>query len=96
VATPRTTYTTYAEIEEVGDGLFRLHMGPQHPISGQGRFIVLTDGERVYDIEMDIGYSHRGIEKILEYKNFIQGIVPVERMVMLDTSNILMGYVGAV
>lgn len=86
----------FTEVEEVGEGLFKLNMGPQHPISGQGRFIVLTDGERVFDIEMDIGYSHRGIEKILEYKTFIQGIVPVERMVMLDTSNILMGYIGAV
>jgi NADH-quinone oxidoreductase subunit D len=85
-----------SEIEELGDGLFRLHLGPQHPISGQGRFLVVTDGERVYDIEMDIGYSHRGIEKILEHKTFVQGIVPVERMVMLDTSHILMGYVGAI
>jgi NADH-quinone oxidoreductase subunit D len=71
-------------------------MGPQHPISGQGRFIVITDGEIVYSIEMDIGYSHRGIEKILEYRNFVQGIVPIERMVMLDTSNITMAYVLAV
>lgn len=84
------------EVEVLEDGLFKLHMGPQHPISGQGRFIVLTDGERVYEIEMDIGYSHRGIEKILEYKTFIQGVVPIERMVMLDTSHIVMGYVGAI
>lgn len=85
----------FNEIEELENGLFRLNMGPQHPISGQGRFIVLTDGERVFDIEMDIGYSHRGTEKILEYRNLVQGIVPVERMAMIDTANILMGYVGA-
>ena len=86
----------FQEIEEVEGGLFKLNIGPQHPISGQGRFIVLTDGELVYDIEVDIGYSHRGIEKILEYKNYIQAVVPLERMVMLDTSNILMGFVRAV
>jgi len=86
----------FNEIEELGDGMFRLHMGPQHPISGQGRFIILTDGERVFDIEVDIGYSHRGTEKLLEHRTFIQGIVPVERMVMIDTANILMGYIGAV
>lgn len=96
MTTPIKRYSPFGEIEEVGEGLFKLNVGPQHPISGQGRFIVLTDGERVFDIEVDIGYSHRGIEKILEYKTFVQGIVPVERMVMLDTSNILMGYVGAI
>ncbi len=85
----------FNEIEELKDGLFRLNIGPQHPISGQGRFIILTDGERVFDIETDIGYSHRGTEKLLEYRNLIQGIVPVERMAMIDTSNILMAYVGA-
>ena len=85
----------FNEIETLENGLFRLNMGPQHPISGQGRFIILTDGERVFDIEMDIGYSHRGTEKLLEYRNLIQGIVPVERMAMIDTANILMGYVGA-
>lgn len=85
----------FNEIERLENGLFKLNMGPQHPISGQGRFIILTDGERVFDIEMDIGYSHRGTEKLLEYRNLIQGIVPVERMAMIDTANILMGYVGA-
>ncbi len=86
----------FNEIEEIERGLFRINMGPQHPISGQGRFIVLTDGEVVYDIEMDMGYCHRGIEKILEYRNFIQGIVPLERMVMLDCCNIEMAFAGAV
>ncbi len=89
-------YHPFNEIVELEGGLFQVNMGPQHPISGQGRFIVITDGEIVYRIEMDIGYSHRGIEKILENRNFIQGIIPLERMVMLDTSNIVMGYVMAV
>lgn len=86
----------FNEIEYVKEGLFRVNIGPQHPISGQGRFIVLTDGEHVYSIECDIGYSHRGVEKILEFRNFVQGVVPIERIVMLDTSNVAMAYVGAV
>jgi NADH-quinone oxidoreductase subunit D len=84
------------EVEYLKDGLMRVSIGPQHPISGQGRILVLTDGETIYEIEIDIGYSHRGIEKILENRLYIHGIVPLERMVMLDTSPIAMCYVRAI
>jgi len=84
------------EIEELEGGLMRVRIGPQHPISGQGTIIVTTDGEIVYEIDVDIGYSHRGIEKILENRTYLQGIVPMERMVMLDTSHVDMAYVRAI
>lgn len=87
---------TIEEVEELKDGLMRVSIGPQHPISGQGRIIVVTDGELVYDIEIDIGYSHRGIEKILENRRYLQGLIPIERMVMLDTAHVTMAYVRAI
>jgi len=84
------------EVEELKGGLMKVRIGVQHPISGQGTIVVTTDGEIVYEIDVDIGYSHRGIEKILENRTFLQGIVPMERMVMLDTAHVTMAYVRAI
>ncbi|MFQ6081153.1 MAG: NADH-quinone oxidoreductase subunit D [Candidatus Bathyarchaeia archaeon] len=70
--------------------------GPQHPISGQFRIILDTDGEKVLRLVPDLGFTHRGIEKILEKRTFTQGIVPVERLSMLDAANFGLAYVRAV
>ena len=76
--------------------LMRISWGPQHPMSGQFRLILETDGERVTKIIPDLGFTHRGIEKILEFRNFVQGIVPIERLSMLDAANFNLAYVRAV
>ena len=81
---------------EIKPGVMRISWGPQHPMSGQTRILIDVDGEVVRRIIADIGFTHRGIEKILENRTFIQGIVPIERMVMADTANIALGYVQAV
>ena len=76
--------------------VMRISWGPQHPMSGQTRIILDVDGEKVHKIIADLGFTHRGIEKILENRTFLQGIIPIERMVMIDTSNIGMCYVLAI
>ncbi len=53
-----------------------LNMGPQHPSThGVLRVALKLDGEVVTDLDCDIGYLHRGVEKICEHRNY-QMIAP--------------------
>lgn len=74
----------------------RISWGPQHPMSGQTRILLDTDGEKIHKIIADLGHTHRGIEKILENRTYFQGIIPIERMVMADTANIGISYITAI
>ena len=48
-----------------------LNMGPQHPSThGVLRVVLRLDGETVIDLDCDIGYLHRGMEKICENRTY--------------------------
>lgn len=48
-----------------------LNMGPQHPAThGVLRLILQLNGELIEKAKLDIGYLHRGIEKIAENKTY--------------------------
>jgi NADH-quinone oxidoreductase subunit D len=50
-----------------------LNMGPQHPSThGVLRVVLRLDGETVIDLDCDIGYLHRGMEKIAENRMYTQ------------------------
>jgi NADH-quinone oxidoreductase subunit D len=58
-----------------------VNMGPQHPSThGVLRLILELDGENVTEARCGIGYLHTGIEKNMEFRNWVQGVTFVTRM----------------
>jgi len=63
-------------------------IGPYHPLQEEPEFYKLVvEGETVVDVDVRIGYNHRGIEKISESKNFDQSIFIVERICGICSSS---------
>ncbi|MBE7186269.1 MAG: NADH-quinone oxidoreductase subunit D [Methylobacterium mesophilicum] len=53
---------------------FNINFGPQHPAAhGVLRLVLELDGEMVERVDPHIGLLHRGTEKLLEQKTFVQG-----------------------
>jgi NADH dehydrogenase (ubiquinone) Fe-S protein 2 len=60
---------------------FLLNFGPQHPAAhGVLRLILELDGEIITRADPHIGLLHRGIEKLLEYKTYLQGLPYFDRL----------------
>jgi NADH-quinone oxidoreductase subunit D len=56
-------------------------IGPYHPLQEEPEFFKLhVEGERVVHLDIEIGYNHRGIEKISESKDFEETVFLVERI----------------
>lgn len=72
-----------------------LLMGPQHPGSGHMRLIAEVDGDIIIKFDPNIGYVHRAVEKIAEYKTYLQIIPLIERPMLPDTANANIGYIIA-
>lgn len=60
---------------------FTSNFGPQHPAAhGVLRLILELDGEIIRTADPHIGLLHRGTEKLIEYKNFIQALPYFDRL----------------
>jgi NADH-quinone oxidoreductase subunit D len=56
-------------------------VGPFHPLLEEAEsFTLKVDGETVVDVELDIGWMHRGHEYLSEGRTFTQSIYLVERI----------------
>lgn len=67
--------------EELRGEKLVLNMGPQHPSThGVLRLVVELDGEEIVDVQPDIGYLHRGDEKIAENMTYTQFIPYTDRL----------------
>jgi NADH-quinone oxidoreductase subunit D len=72
-------------------------IGPYHPLQDEPEFFRLyVEGEKVVDIDIIIGYNHRGIEKLAESKHFDQVAFLVERICGICSSSHPYAYVLAV
>ncbi len=60
---------------------FTMNFGPQHPAAhGVLRLILELDGELVKRADPHIGLLHRGTEKLIEYKNYLQALPYFDRL----------------
>jgi len=56
-------------------------IGPYHPLQEEPELFRLeVDGETVVDLDVEVGWNHRGIEKLCETKTYDQVPFVVERI----------------
>jgi NADH-quinone oxidoreductase subunit D len=87
--------------EEAPEGIksqeMLLNMGPQHPSThGVLRLILTLEGETIIDCTPVIGYLHRGMEKIFEYRTYMQGVRYTDNSDYLSPMLCEIAFVGAV
>jgi NADH-quinone oxidoreductase subunit D len=60
---------------------FSINFGPQHPAAhGVLRLVLELDGEIVTRVDPHIGLLHRGTEKLIEYKTYLQAVPYFDRL----------------
>src|SRR4051812_49220582 len=60
---------------------YLLNFGPQHPAAhGVLRLILELTGEKIISIDPHIGLLHRGTEKLIEDKKYLQAIPYFDRL----------------
>jgi NADH-quinone oxidoreductase subunit D len=60
---------------------YTMNFGPQHPAAhGVLRLVLEMDGELVERADPHIGLLHRGTEKLIEYKTYIQAVPYFDRL----------------
>ena len=60
---------------------FTINFGPQHPAAhGVLRLVLELNGELISRAEPHIGLLHRGTEKLIEYKTYLQALPYFDRL----------------
>ena len=63
------------------DGKFTINFGPQHPAAhGVLRLVLELDGEIVTRVDPHIGLLHRGTEKLMEARTYLQNVPYLDRL----------------
>lgn len=74
-----------------------INMGPHHPSThGVLRFILQTDSEIIQNCDVDVGFLHRGIEKLAEGLTYQQYMPYTDRLDYLSSMNYNWGWCLAV
>lgn len=77
--------TTQARPRELGDDLHSetmiVNLGPAHPAThGTIRIVAELSGEKIIDADVDVGYLHRGFEKMCETVDYNQVMPYTDRL----------------
>ncbi len=76
---------------------YLLNFGPQHPAAhGVLRLVMELDGEVCERLDPHIGFLHRGTEKLIEHKTYLQALPYFDRLDYVSPLNQEHGYVLAV
>jgi NADH-quinone oxidoreductase subunit D len=68
-------------IEDVLENEMVINMGPQHPAThGVLRLVLRLDGETIVSVVPELGYLHRGYEKMAENMSYIEFIPHTDRL----------------
>jgi NADH-quinone oxidoreductase subunit D len=77
--------------------IMTINMGPHHPSThGVLRLILELDGEVVESVVPDIGYLHRGVEKLSENRKYLQVLPLTDRLDYLGSGTTNLSYILAV
>lgn len=61
--------------------IMTMNFGPQHPAAhGVLRLVLYIEGEIINKVDAHIGLLHRGTEKLIEYKNYLQALPYFDRL----------------
>jgi NADH-quinone oxidoreductase subunit D len=67
---------------------YSINFGPQHPAAhGVLRLVLEMSGESVDRADPHIGLLHRGTEKLIEHKNYVQSVPYFDRLDYVGTMN---------
>src|SRR3989344_1699494 len=60
---------------------YTINFGPQHPAAhGVLRLVLELDGEIIERVDPHVGLLHRGTEKLIEYKTYLQALPYFDRL----------------
>jgi NADH-quinone oxidoreductase subunit D len=76
---------------------YTINFGPQHPAAhGVLRLVLELDGEIVERVDPHIGLLHRGTEKLIEYKTYLQALPYFDRLDYCSPMSMEHSYVLAI
>ncbi|MGZ5214593.1 MAG: NADH-quinone oxidoreductase subunit D, partial [Actinomycetota bacterium] len=67
---------------------YTLNFGPQHPSAhGVLRLVLEMDGEVIDRADPHVGLLHRGTEKLIEYRTYLQSVPYFDRLDYVSPQN---------